>query len=269
MMNVLFPILLIPTIIVLIIWHCTNKRQQVSFWAMCTAYFKGFYWMGVLVGIYRLTWIMVIIGILINNDVTDSQYYFMMFLYAVFGVGFSSEFAKYKIASRGRRDRPDLVNVLAYLWYSIAGALGYSTFIIAMETFMDTYVDIFLTGIFVVLMVFTVLELPLDVLTGAIIGIGVAKNEVYKWSMPGIKIWGLPWLIRSISAIAYWIVSDFSIIGMIVIDAVLVIGASIYLRYHSKNTPEYFTLPSEDPDAQGKSPKDTGSPHGDEVFVIN
>eukprot|EP00475_Leptophrys_vorax_P006873 TRINITY_DN1429_c0_g1_i1.p2 TRINITY_DN1429_c0_g1~~TRINITY_DN1429_c0_g1_i1.p2 ORF type:complete len:324 (-),score=93.62 TRINITY_DN1429_c0_g1_i1:591-1562(-) len=245
---VLFPVVFIPTIVALLVWKCKGRDKSVGFWALTSAYMKGFF-LGFLVQIYQVICLVIVVMILYSTDWSDASYVLVLIVYSFLGAGWSSEYAKYRIAKRARSDRPDLNDVFSFLWYSVAGAMGLTTCCISIITFTDFGGTLPLDDVIIILLVVTSLQLPTDVLTGYIIGVGVAKNEVFKWNLPGYKIWGLPVLIRALGSVTFYIIMSYSPIAALVMYLLIIIAAGGYAHFASSNLPDTFQgIPSVDPD---------------------
>jgi hypothetical protein len=234
----LWPFVFLPTIIFLIIWKARKRDEVIGFWALCSAYMKGFF-IGIPVQIFQFLFLLLVVMFIMMANSDDgfiASFVIFMVIYSIFGVGWSSEYAKFYIARKARSDRPEMTDVHAFLWYSLAGALGLTTFNVSVATFVNYfYLPLDAGLIIVVLIIVILLQVPSELLTGYIIGVGIAKNEVFRWNMSGFKIWGIPMLIRSLGAIIFWVVFlALDGIAAIVSYVVLIIATCVFVWFQNK-----------------------------------
>lgn len=123
---------------------------------------------------------------------------------------------KFIIASKGRTSRPDLLDMKAYLYYSSSGALGFATFMVVLDTFFLVY-SLDTENRFFNILLRVLIDIPLHLVTGYYIGIGVAKNEVFQSDISWQRIILLPVILRSFAEVCFYVgIAELSFPGDIV-----------------------------------------------------
>jgi len=232
----LFPLVFVPSLIALIVWKYRGLDKSVGFWALASAYMQGFF-IGFLVQMFQVTCLLIVLVFWGLNSFTETSYYFFLIFYSFVGAGWSSEYAKFRIAKKAKIDRPDFNDVHAFLSYSVAAAMGLTTCSIALITFVDLSGTLPYDDEVIILLVMFALQLPCGVLTGYIIGVGIAKKEVFKLDVAGYKIWGLPLIIRALGSITFYITLNLHTIGALVMFTIILLATSGYAYHLSKGLP--------------------------------
>jgi hypothetical protein len=242
---VVWPLVFLPAVVFLAVWKIKKRHEIIGFWALTSAFMKGFI-VGAPVLLFQELWIL-LYALILERKMGFSRLRLIAFLcFFIFVVGWSSEFTKYYFAKKVRIDRPEIIDIRAFLWYSVAVALGLSTFnasFVSLSSGFGLHLNPY-AGMVLVIFVDILLGIPSDLLTGYLIGVGIVKNEVLKWNLSGFKIWRIPMLIRTVGAFLVYVV--YIVLGQLILAIllyiVLIATTSWYVWRESKSLPESFQV---------------------------
>eukprot|EP00475_Leptophrys_vorax_P037696 TRINITY_DN6531_c0_g1_i2.p1 TRINITY_DN6531_c0_g1~~TRINITY_DN6531_c0_g1_i2.p1 ORF type:complete len:355 (-),score=89.63 TRINITY_DN6531_c0_g1_i2:736-1800(-) len=244
--GILFPLVFLPTVGFAVWWY--RNRHLISLASIVYAYGLAFYCGSVYVMFYKVAIFMLVFETIRPEFYSeDFLFYLCLALYSWLGFAVGSEYMKFRIASRGRTERPDLVSVKAYLLYSTAGALGLVTFSLILEIFLLGYKFLTIGEMLISLVLRAWIDLPIQSATGYLIGISVAKNEIFKWNMSAWRILLIPVLVIGLSEMVFLVSVliygwplDIKIIS--VAYALILVFLVPYVYYQGKDLPSSFAL---------------------------
>jgi hypothetical protein len=246
----LLPIVFLPTIAYAVWWY--RNKHLISLSSIVYAYGLAFYCGSVYVLFYKVIVFMLVFETIRPEFYAEEFPFFLcLALYSWFGFAVGSEYMKFRIASRGRQERPDLVSVKAYLLYSTAGALGFVTFSLILEIFLLGYRYLSIGEMLISLILRAWIDLPIQTTTGYLIGISVAKNEIFKWNKPSwqillvpVSVVGLSEMVFLVAVLVYGWPMDIKIISVAYV--IILIFLVPYVYFQSKDLPSSFALLSDD-----------------------
>jgi hypothetical protein len=200
-----FPLVFLPFIAYIVIWKYKGARSndEINVFTLIHAYARGFWMFGPIGYIFSLFCLALLASFLFSSN-SDVVGFILIALYVVVGDALPSEYGKYRIVAKGRSERPDLTVIASYLWYSVAGAMGFSTFWCVANEFVFFYFAQNIQFTLIDILIFVFMELPLHIATGYLLGVGVAHNECFKSNKSFWKIAQVPLLLRTSAMLSYW-----------------------------------------------------------------
>jgi hypothetical protein len=244
-----FPIVFVPTIAFLGIWkyYRNSSTADLPITLLGYVYAQGFWIVGMIVLLWRIFCTLFALGILtfiLAENASVGSVASVYVLYALFGEAAASEYGKYRITIKGRSDRPEFDKVSTYLWYACSGALGFSTICVVISVYFYSFRSVKVQLIYLAIVI--LLELPLHLATGYIIGVGVAKNECFKWNLNFFQICWIPLLLRGIASSFFILVGLYPEYVAFIVYAICFVIALVVIYFQNKQLPNSFSpLPNE------------------------
>jgi len=231
----IMPLAFVPSLLYALWWGV--YRDLISFHSVVFAYCIGFFPYGIIVTVYRFIILLICLALLMSVT-SEAGWYIVVFLYCLFGDAMASEYAKYKITAKTRADHREMNEVQAYLLYSTSGALGLSTFLIIVDYWLS-YVGFGDVDDFIISMVIRcAIDIPLQFGTGYLIGLYVAKNEIYAWNMPPWKMLLIPVTLRVTSESAFYMADTWT--PALIVYGICLLSCAAAIIYQRKNVPKSF-----------------------------
>jgi hypothetical protein len=247
----MFPLVFLPFAGYLLIWKFKRSRlsNEISAYNLVYAYAKGFWVFGPIGYIFNLFCLAVLASLLWSWDLSDGVALIFVLIYVVIGDALPSEYGKYRIVAKGRSERQDLNVISSYLWYAVSGAMGFSTFWCVANEFVFFYFSTNISFTLLDILIFVMMELPLHIATGYLLGIQVAHNECFKKNQSFWKIAQVPILLRSTAMLSYWLSDWFYPWWVVFIIYPLVFFTAVgIIIYQNQSLPQSFAPLASDED---------------------
>lgn len=163
----MIPLAFVPSLCFLGWWYYSPYKEQLSIHSLVYSYALAFYLGSFCVTIYQLILLLILVVFSFGAINTDAGYYIVLFLFVIFGLSLGPEVMKFIIAFYGKKMRPDMQSTHSYLMYTCSAALGFATFFIILSQIVERG-D--LADQFLYLLLRIVLDIPLHVVSGCLIG---------------------------------------------------------------------------------------------------
>lgn len=255
---VLFGLALIPSIIFLLFWR-SNASHLLPLESVIYSYALGFFPGAVGVLVLQSFGVIIFSNMLLADEIIDSdsstvsifdlprnwRFYSFLIMFSIFCWALLQEGMKYWIVRKGRESRPDLTDISAYLWYATSGALGFSTFQNLLYSVLEGFTT--LEGRVLYAMARCIINTPLQAMTGLLIGIGLAKREVFGWNLSSSRVLILPVTISAAAefqSLMFRAELDYpvSLVAPLGIDMAVMLLLALYLYREYSSLPASFQL---------------------------